>query len=183
MGYNKDTDNVDTKELQPILREFLENLSGPFEADYDSINELEYQSRDGFIASSSNHGGLDLLKMASVPLLIGRGEHFGLAIEDKVNEFFEYLLKCIKEDNPELSDDEVHEKAYEEANEYDDIAWRVRLLYRGDNTLDIFVGYDFDAPYFRWYGPDILETTIMFNDNEDLRKQLEDITDKINNAI
>lgn len=167
---DKVLDNVETKKLNPIFKEWLESLDMPWNDGNTTIEEFEYRSRDGFSAHDHNRGGVDLINITSVAYLIGSGEHFGLAVEDYVS----------KQDNPNATEEELFDIAWEyNSGEYDDVAYRVRVMYTGNNTVEIFIGYDTDAPYFRWNDKPIQEIVINFKNKTDLKKQLNKIKLKV----
>lgn len=169
----KHLDNIDTKRgLKKAIKEFMESIVNPFEVCHESIEEIEYISRDGFMAWDENRGGIDLMQFNNIPGLIGSGGHCGLIIEDKVQKLYEDSIQSMRADNPLMSGDEVEEAYYTEANEYEDIAYRVRAIYNGNKTLTVFAGFDFDAPYFRWDAKADFEKVISFKTINDLKKQL-----------
>lgn len=176
----KSIDNVETKKLVPILEQFLEKIDLSFEGSTE-ITELEYISRDGFSAFDRNRGGMDLICITDNASLICSGYHCGTSIETEVNESFDNTCKKVKEDNPEFTEDRVFEEAYNiESDVCSGQAFRVRLMYEGENTLVIHAGWDKDAPYFRWSNASELEAVIKFKNKNDLKTKLNKILKKIN---
>lgn len=176
----KETDNVDTQKLIPILKEFLESIDVPFEPYNTNISELEYQSRDGFIAYGHNRGGLDLIAFTTVANLMGSGEHLGSSICASVESDWETAYNDIKKNDPELDEEHIWDNVYEScSDEYYGYAWRIRIMYEGNNTLCIHVGWDTDAPYYRWHNKAQLKLEIKYKNKADLKRKLEKVKDKI----
>lgn len=177
--YGPNGDNVETKNLIPIIREFLESIDAPFDPMHVAIEEIEWQSRDGFIAHGHNRGGMDLLAYTDIASLYGSGAPE--SISDYVQEQWDQTCNKIEKENPELTQEEVFDKAYEETScEYSALAWRIRVMYEGENQLMVYVGWDKDAPYFRWNEKAQSEYQINFKDNDDLVKQLTQLALNIN---
>ena len=171
----KQHDNIDTvKGLKATLETWLEKISTPW--DNCVIEEFEYQSRDGFIAYDSNRGGFDLISVESVPFIF---DSYRYCVQDKIDKLMQDTINLYKEENPNTSDEDIELDIMNYADCYDDIAWRIRVFYRGFNTIEIFVGYDFDAPYFRGIEHDTFETTITFERLPDLQWQLESVVTSI----
>jgi hypothetical protein len=168
----KHLDNIETvKGLKPTLKSFIDSIESPFEFnDYNQINELEWESRSGFIAHSHNRGGYDFISLCDV--YSSQGYTLGKQTNKKINDIVDYNFKSIKKDNPEMTDDDIHDAMHNESSEYDDIAFRVRAMYEGDNVLMVYMGYDFDAPYFRWNTKADKTKKIKFKDIKDLRTKL-----------
>lgn len=175
METTKENDNVNTVlGLKETIQEWLESLEMPFEGwDKPRIDELEFESRDGFHANSWNRGGLDLFHVTDIRSLTGSGEHIGLSIENWVNEQHEEsckdaLAKGLKEQTEEFYDF-VDERT---GGEYDCVAYRIRVMYEGNGVLKIYAGYDKDAPYFRWREKAEVEHEINFKSIKELKKKL-----------
>src|ERR1019366_1348755 len=99
----KNLDNVETKKLLPIIKAFLENVDINFDPHQVTIEEFEWQSRDGFSAHSHNRGGMDLIGFTTNAILYGSGYHSGTSIEDQVNKSFSDVCDEIQKENPELT--------------------------------------------------------------------------------
>lgn len=178
--YDKSIDTVETEGLLPIIEEFLESITLPFEANTTHIENFEYQSRDGFAASSHNRGGMDLLAITTAAHLIASGEHFGTQIELDVENYWSETFDEIQKENPELTDEQVFDETYTACNDdYSGEAWRVRVMYEGGNTLVVYAGYDKDAPYYRWHCKNKFEHKIVFKNKTDLKKQLTKLVKKV----
>lgn len=186
-GLHKESDNVETMSLIPVIQEFLEEITPAFEGyNSDQISEFEFKSRSGFWAHDHNRGGLDLIVINDLRGLMGSGEYMGLKIEKQVNKDYETLWNDIKQDNPELNEENEKdlEKLYELVDEagsceYQSIAWRVRVMYEGNGVLMVYAGYDFDAPYFRWGNAADFEHKIEFKTLKGLKTQLKKLVSKI----
>lgn len=188
-GYNKETDNVETLDLLPIIRNFLENISEPFETYLtkdDQLSELEFKSMSGFLAHGHNRGGMDLIVITDVMSLVASGAHMGLSVENKINKDYDEAWEDAKNEHPELSEDkqedleQLHNYVDElTSGEYNQIAWRVRVMYEGQGVLKIYAGYDFDAPYFRWNSAAQFEAIINFKTLTGLESKLNKLISKI----
>ncbi len=177
---DKNNDNVDTKGLIPLLTEFVNNVDNNFDG-YKTIDTIEYQRCDGFIPFDHNRGGIDLILITNNAFLIGSGYHFGTSIETKVEASYNKTEDEVRKENPTLSDEEIHDKVFEiEADDYSGQAFRVRIMYEGDNTLTVFAGWDDDAPYYRWSNKAEFEKTIEFKNKSDLKTKLNKLLKKIN---
>lgn len=169
-------DNVETKKLLPILKKFAQECLDDLlaEPSYTSIEEIEFKRRDGFTPYSHNKGGIDLIAVINPNSVLGSG--FGGPKAVRLSyEAQTRVLEYIQAEHPTLVDgvDEFYEVLDECLNnEYEEFAYRVRLKYEGNNTLGVFVGYDTDAPYFRFKCKDQQEFFIKFKDKKDLRNQL-----------
>ena len=181
---SKELDNIDTMQgLAPILKEFLEGINEPIEAWNESkIEPLEYISKSGFAAFDSNRGGFDLMLISDVASIYWAG-HQGLSIDSTIDKRYDEIVNEIREADPSLSEDEVWELADDSARgECEGIAYRVRVMYRGNNTLSVFAGYDFDAPYFRWNSKPDIDLDINFKTLKGLKAQLKKIAKQIEKA-
>lgn len=180
--YNKSVDTVDTVPgLKNALMEFVESIPLPFEDDYNrEPEELEYQSRDGFGAHSHNRGGIDRLAVSNIRYLVGGGTHYGLKIEEHVQESYDETADLVEKENPKLEGDELYQ-AVDEAfdSEYDAVAYRIRVMYEGQGVVRVYAGYDLDAPYFRWNNAADFEAEIKFNTISGLKRQLKALITKI----
>lgn len=173
-------DNVITKGILPILTKFVDELEIPFEGYGRHVEELEFESRDGFIPYSHNRGGVDLFDMTDIGSLIGSGEHYHLNIRDMVDDRYNELYEEIAKEHTDTESDEFYNAVSDAAgNEYEGIAWRVRIMYNGDNKLTIFAGFDDEAPYFRWYRKCDFEKVIKFKNKTDLKQKLKAIKSKV----
>jgi|ERR1019366_2033060 hypothetical protein len=179
MNTLKENDNVETKKLILLLTEFLESLNIRFDG-YNQIEPLEFRSRDGFSAFDRNRGGMDFISITDNASLIGSGYHSGTSIEKIINDSFETTLNEVKLEYPDLNEEEQYDKTYEiESNDYNGQAFRVRLMYEGNNTLVVHAGWDHDAPYFRWSNKSELEKVIKFKNKRDLKTKLNKLIKKI----
>lgn len=173
MNTSKEKDNVETKGLLPVIKGFLEDINIGFDPDYSTIEDFEFKSRDGFSAFEHNRGGMDLLVITTTASLIGSGYHMGTSIEEKVEKQWNDTFDEVQKENPNMSDDELSELVYElESDEYSGQAFRVRVMYEGNNTLRVYAGWDNDAPYYRWNNKPEFEKTIKFKTKRDLKTKL-----------
>lgn len=170
---HKSKDNIDTHpEMKAILKDWIESLESPLYEAENRIDEIEWNSRDGFIAHSHNRGGFELFSMQSIAHLIGSG-YIPKSISDRVTEIESDEYKEIKEDHPEFNDEQLGDAVYESlSNEYSYVGYHVRIMYEGANVLCIHSGFDFDAPYFRWNGRAENQIEIKFKTIADLKKKL-----------
>lgn len=153
MTYHEKPSIDDMPELKTKIKDFIENLENDIldihmgcTFYHSNINELEHEARSGFIPGIHNKGGFDLLCFADIDTIAGDD----FSVSEQCESLFEHILKDIKEDNPELDEEDLY-FAYREGE--NDIAFRVRVMFNGE-SLDIFAGWDFDAPYYRWRGSD-----------------------------
>jgi hypothetical protein len=179
---HKSEDNIDT--LPPVYKQlfrvFCQSIELPFSDAYsDETSEIEYQSRDGFIAYDSTRGGSDRIAIVPMHYLTGSGEVRGLACQSHVEKCEQDDYNYIKENNPEMTDDEISEVIMNESSEQDDIAYRVRILYKGEKTIQIDAGFDYDAPYFRWSNKSDFEADFKYKNLADLKMKLKKIRTKI----
>lgn len=184
---SKESDNIETVDgLKEVIVDWLESLDDPFHGDGNqSIDDLEFRSRDGFLANHYNRGGVDLINITSISHLIGSGHHLGLSIEDWVSESEEANFKFVKESHPEMDteSEEFHNKVYEMGlDDYDTVAWRIRVMYEGSGVLCVYAGYDKDAPYFRWNSKSDVNFEIKFKTLSGLKRQLKALSKKIEGA-
>lgn len=183
----KETDNFETVEgMDEILRDWLEGLTEPFEPQSKSIDAFEFKRRDGFIPHRHNCGGLDLLVISHVAGLMGSGSHFGLKIEQWVEDSWDNAraeLKRQAEERGETVDtdsDSFFDDVYQYcSNDYETIGWRVRCMYEGNGVLMVYVGYDKDAPYFRWNDVAEFKAKITFKTLSGLKRQLDRLSKKV----
>lgn len=185
MYLEKRLDNIDTTiGLKEIIKDFIDSieLKVPFEG-HNQTEELEFWSRSGFAAFNSNRGGFDLINISNISHIINSGEHIGKTIQDYVDKIYKNEIKDLLKEVPQLkenySDEFYNELDSRLQNEYNDIAWRVRIMYNGNKTLTIYAGYDKDAPYFRWREKADIELVIRYKTLNGLKRQLKDITEKI----
>lgn len=173
--------------LHPVYKKLFERFVGmvelPFSDAYsDETKEIEWQSRDGFSAYNSTRGGLDRIAIIPTHYLTGSGEIQGLVCQERIEKYDDETLADIKKDNPEMTYEEIEDKMRDEASEYDDIAYRVRILYKGSNCVQIDAGFDYDAPYFRWSNKSDFECDFKFKNSTDLKNKLDKIVNKIESA-
>lgn len=178
----REYDNVDVKGLQPIIRAFLESIELPFEDINTQFSDIEYNHRDGFIPYRHNRGGMDLISYTNIHQLIGSGDHMGLTIHKWVDDQYKDSWKSVQESYPDL---EPHSETFYEKLDalnydyYSGLAYRVRVMYEGENTITVYSGYDTDAPYYRWSDPVEFEKTIKFKNKTDLKAKLKSLLPKI----
>lgn len=176
---DKSEDNVNTRGLIDLLTNSVTDLNIPFETFNESVSQLEFERRDGFIPFGHNRGGIDFITYVDILSLYGSGYHIGTKIEnfvyDQVTEAFSEAVK----QNPDLNEnnEKDREKLYEISDEslmdeYSLLAWRIRIMYEGNGLVMIYSGWDKDAPYFRWQGKTDLEQKIKFKDKRDLKAKL-----------
>lgn len=178
----KNLDNVETKKLIPIIKAFLEKVDINFETIETISEEFEWKSRDGFSAHDHNRGGMDLIAITNNSYLKGSGTHIGTSIETYVEGSYNDSLVSIKEEFPELAEDsnEFYEKIDEmESDEYSGQAFRIRVMYEGNNIMRVYAGWDHDAPYYRWSNKPEFEKTIKFKNKRDLKTKLNKLLKKI----
>jgi hypothetical protein len=106
----------------------------------------------------------------------------GLKISNWVNEQYDETYKNVVTENPSL---ETDSNAFYEAldssfcSDYDTVAFRVRAMYEGSGLLVVHVGYDKDAPYFRWSCKAHQEIEIKFKTIAGLKRKLKALIKKI----
>lgn len=182
----KETDNVETHEgLRETIREFLENLSHPFESQTYSVDEFEFKRRDGFIPHRHNCGGLDLLAITDVAGLMGSGEHFGTKIESWTEKQWDDARDDLKKqaddagEEVDTDSEEFYDSVYEYCSgDYSAIGWKVRVMYEGNGVLKVYAGFDKDAPYFR-EGLNDFEAEIKFRTISGLARKLQALAKKV----
>ncbi len=172
MNTLKHLDNIDTKRgLKKALVEFMEQIECKLDGHVLSQAEaFEWQSRSGFAAHNHNRGGFDFISIRDIYTIETHrlNKHESALVDNAIA----YSYKLVKEDNPKMSQDEIVEVCHNEAGEYDDVAYRVRVMYTGNNTVEVFSGLDFDAPYFRWSNKSSFTKVIKFKTIKDLKTQL-----------
>lgn len=180
-GKGKELDNIDTvKGLKKVLTDWIETVELPFDDFTAKVDELEYISRDGFSAFEANRGGVGLFTLSTVSYIMGSGSHFGTRIESYVESSFEDTKEFVKSENPNLNSEQLWDKAYDALDsDYDSVGYHIRAMYRGDGVLEIFAGFDTDAPYFRWNDSAEFEATIKFKTLSGLKRQLKKITKRL----
>lgn len=181
----KSEDNIETlsPEIVDVLKSFVESVELPFsDAYYDETEDIEWQSRDGFIAYNSTRGGFDRIAVVPTHYLTCRGEIQGLVCQERIETQDAETMADIKKEHPEMTDEQIEDTMRDEDSEYDDVAYRVRVLYKGDNSLQIDAGFDYDAPYFRWSNKSDFEADIKFKNVTDLKTKLAKIVKKIESA-
>ena len=177
---NKKEDNVNTKNLLPLIKEFLEKVDINFDSMNTTIEEFEFESYSGFSAFHHNRGGMDLIAITTNGYLIGSGTHIGTSIEKQVEDSYSAICKQAVEEGLVDGTDKFYERVDSYQNDdYSGQAFRVRLMYEGDNTLVVYAGWDDDAPYFRWSNKPELEKTIKFKNKRDLKTKLNKLLKKI----
>lgn len=174
---NKTEDNVETKGIQELLIETLKNIENdlPIDFSYVNVETIEYQRRDGFIPHSWNRGGADLIAFTDMRSLHGSGKHYNTKIEDHVNKVYAQEEEDLTLEFPDIKNgsDEFYELLDERlTDEYNALAWRIRIMYEGNNTITVYSGWDTDAPYFRWKDRTDFEKSFQFTNKKDLQKKL-----------
>lgn len=175
----KSEDNINTKNLKSTVKAFLKALdTKAFKHDGHTLelDELEFESRDGFIAYDHNRGGMDLINLVTYSEIENNSCGSTKAISDFVQRQYENMLK----DHPnynKMTEDEQFETydAYMGHENDNYIGRRIRVMYEGNNVLCVHYGFDMDAPYFRWTEANGDETNmieIKFKNKVDLKKQL-----------
>lgn len=168
----------DISGLKEVCRDFLNNVMNNDHRLYGSnIDELEYKSRDGFIAYNHNCGGLDLI---TIHYMIDiQYEGLGTSQDEKIEKLINEKLNMVKRENFENS--EVFEQAQDDifCSVYDAIGLRIRIMYQGNGVLKIYTEVDFDAPYFRFRDQASQTYEIKFKTIAGLKTQLKKITKKI----
>jgi hypothetical protein len=127
-----------------------------------TLNDTEYQSRDGFIPHSHNCGGLD------ISLVIPKCESYN----------FDFLKFGEYEHDETLSDSENEENEDAENNEgHNDASLRIWFKFEGineENEMQFYLyagGGNNDAPYFRHkYGKTIFESSFKAKTLSELKK-------------
>jgi hypothetical protein len=176
----KENDNVETKDLIPLLTKFMESIDIGFDSHLTRIEPIEFWSRDGFHAFDRNRGGMNLIAFTDNASLIGCGYHIGTSIESYVEESFNNTQDSIRAENPDYTDDQVFDETYNsESDDYSGQAFRVRIIYEGNNTLVVCAGWDKDAPYYGWSNKSELEKVIKFKNKRDLKTKLNKLLKKI----
>lgn len=182
---SKQYDNIETlgQKYKDLFEEFVNSIELPFtDAYHDKTEEFEWQSRSGFIAFDSTRGGYDCIAITRSSYLIGSGEINGLVCQEKVEQYAQDQIDAMKEQYPEMTDEQIEDSLRDGESEYDDIAYRVRIKYKGNNEIQIDAGFDYDAPYFRWSNKSDYENDITFKNYSDLKKKLKSIAKKIEQA-
>ena len=159
---------------QPALKNFLmlvaeecfelvsSERSDSYPYDFKSAcDELEYKSRDGFIASSYNHGGFSIKVFETVPFIVGSGTYPSskqarAQIEHMEAQNHLYALEALGIKEEQLIDDklseQVHDKAYELGSD-DTIMFEVSVMYhgteRGVHSATVTVNINWECPYHR----------------------------------
>lgn len=121
------------------------------------FEDIEYESRDGFIPFSHNHGGLQLRGFTNVASIIGSGDlptHQGAA--DEINRQWDYNRELVAEDNPSLDSesDDFFDKVYESADDSEStVMYEIQAMYHGkDNnrhSMSISAAVNTEGPYHR----------------------------------
>lgn len=168
--------NVENDKLLTILKEVSkETVSCPFDSDWDSITELEFKRRDGFIPYSHNKGGIDLMFITSIKCLVSTGCGLPKELRAWIYDQEKMAEDYIKKEHPKVKEgsDEFFELFDDYlSGEYNDIMYRVRIMYHGHNELTVFNGFDLDAPYFRGNFRWGQEKKIKFKNKKDLALKL-----------
>jgi hypothetical protein len=173
-------DNVETEGLLPIFQEFVDELVDHIDGNVGEPDIIEFRHRDGFIPSRYNKGGIDFISYNTVAGMIGSGAHMGTWIEQKIEELYNNDYDETKKENPNLTEEQLFDLVYERNDDdYSGVAYRVRVMYEGDNKVAIHYGFDFDAPYYRWGGNDIKTIEINFKNKSDLKRKLKAVHGKI----
>lgn len=181
----KSEDNIETlgQKFKDLFQEFVKSIELPFsDESYDETSELEWQSRDGFRAFDSTRGGYDRIVIIRQSYLTGSGEIMGLVCQDKIEKFQQDSFDSIKKEYPDMTGDQIYDEIQNNESEYDDVAYRVRILYKGNNEVQIDAGFDYDAPYFLWTNESDFEADIKFKNFSDLKRKLKSIVKKIEKA-
>lgn len=178
-SYDKSADTVDTLKIKDILKDSLDCLSIRLESYDDRIDDLEYISRSGFSAYASNRGGIDYISYSDILSISGSG----IGPKELLEYCYKQELQAItdlKVEHPDLSEDEIQDELYNYMQ--DSIAFRVRMIYRGNGRLEIFTGFDLDGPYFR-FGSLLMENefVVNFKTKHELKTKLAKIIKRINN--
>jgi len=170
---NRETDNVDTKGLLPTFRQFVESIDMPVDGFVVEVKDMEWQRRDGFIPADHNRGGIDLIVVTDIASMIGSGTHTGTTIDEFCEKEYWGCYEYVKANNPELDEEEILDTTDGiMSDDYCHLAWRVRIMYNGNNQVSVYVGWDTDGPYFRWKRQHDSEYQIQFTDSQDLTKKL-----------
>jgi hypothetical protein len=174
----KQTDNVITNNLLPTFREFLESIDFAGEGYTLDLQELEYESRDGFYAAGHNHGGLDLLNIVALDQVHYNNVAAPQRIYDLANHTMNEYREQAEQDNPDADSDKIDMLVQEAIGDYDTVARRVRVMYEGNQMIAIHYGWDEDAPYFRFNGKaECIE--IKYKNKADLIKKMDRAARKI----
>jgi hypothetical protein len=150
-GYKQGVDeNIELKSmLDTAMREVFELVGSersdayPYNYD-DAASELEYYSRDGFIAASHNLGGIRLQVFETIAMIMGSGrmpasKHAAKAIRDGDQTNHELACEEFKikpeeyTDQPEDIREKITDAAYEAGHE-DTIMFEVCVMYHGMNN-------------------------------------------------
>ena len=145
----------------------------------ERIEALECRSRDGFIASSHNKGGLAAASFQSLRYL--QYEDTGFKNTDKtIEEYYQYDLDCYKEQHGLCLKEELPEEHYESFDDYmfesDDtvmFSCDIMLIDSVNLNIRICIGAK-DTPYHRQYD-DLISIDINFKDEKDLERQFKEV--------
>jgi len=182
MSTNKELDNIYLNGYSDVVYSWLEGLGLPF-ADIGQIIDQEYLSRAGFIANSNNCGCIDLFCSENLRYLVSSGG-YSAKIADQVNARWEDLLRVIKEDKAHLINNglDLEDLALDCCNEYEDIGFKIRVMYQGQGRFDITAGYSFDAPYFRGFDLVTFESEFSVNNSNELNEKLKLLTKPVEDS-
>lgn len=175
----KELDNVRTKKLEKLLGEAVTGLDLGIDFHSINISELDFERYDGFIPHAHNRGGIDLIAITTIGSLVGSGEHIGTKAETYAEESYNDDWNQIVKDNPELNQ-EIESDLEQLYNlqgdslydDYNGLAFRIRIMYEGDGEMCVHSGWDEDAPYFRWKCNTDLVQEIKFKTKKELRVKL-----------
>lgn len=171
----KSQDNITTlnPKIVELLRETVQE-SYQLEGKLD-VENVEWQSRDGFMAYDHNRGGFSRLSYDRIDHLVGSGTKLTTEVKKWIDESYNDNYSEVLKNNPKLNentDEFYNELDSSFCSEYDCLGYKVQILYNGNNMIDIVCGYTYDAPYFRGFDVITLQKQIKFKNYSDLKKKL-----------
>ena len=178
---DREKDNVNTKKLLSTMQTALETFPHVWsDSELIRIDPLEFERRDGFIPHSHNRGGLDYIEIISTSTLISTGMFQSDTAREFAAQSEKDAIEFAKRDAPNATEEE-HGALVNDylQSEYDCLAFRIRIMYEGDNTVAVHYGFDLDAPYFRWKGGTTNTIEINYKTKSELAKKLKNVMEKI----
>lgn len=180
-------------EDQPMLSNMIKGWISSLDLSHDlmqrDVEPLECMSRDGFYAASHNCGGFDLIAFTDLSYCHGSGYSFGMG--KQVDKFIKSNLE-LASDHCKTNNITDDEKRYEVEDEFmTEPVWvGVRCMYegvdsKGIHTLMVYCGGNISEYYgpFQSGSTTLIEFEIRFKTASGLRRQLSNITNKVQNTF
>jgi len=160
--------------------------------DTQYIEQIEYKSRDGFIADPSNYGGVTIGSSSYGGFMLGTGIFPSEPrVKRDVLDWQDQAHEAIKEEHPELSTDS--EEYLDLVDEYitidgsDVINFEARFLYHGEengiHTASVSASVNTESPYHRSQYDYAQEVEIEWRTLEDLKRELPKAIEEVNGKI